>query len=220
MADEVNKLNARALIVVDLQNDFLPGGNLAVTGGDQVIAPIAKLCVERSRLFSTVVATQDWHPAHHESFAVMHPGRCVGEVIDLHGLPQVLWPEHCVQDSFGARFSHGWPVHLTDAVFKKGADPRVDSYSGFFDNGRRADTGLALWLNERGVDEVYICGLATDYCVKFTALDAISMGFKTNIIVDACRGVNLAAGDSDRALLELQQKGVRLLTTRDLLGGV
>ncbi|TNF26284.1 MAG: bifunctional nicotinamidase/pyrazinamidase [Deltaproteobacteria bacterium] len=202
----------RALILVDLQNDFLPGGALAVPNGDAVI-PVANALLPR---FEIVVATQDWHPADHMSFAAQHPGRSPGEVVDLDGLPQVLWPVHCVQGTRGAEFAaplcqEGW-----GAVFVKGTDPRVDSYSGFYDNGHRASTGLADWLRGRGVDTVYVMGLATDYCVKFTALDAVSEGFATHLVVDGCRGVELAPGDVEAALAELREAGVTLVDSGDV----
>src|SRR5258706_8522984 len=156
-----------ALILIDLQNDFVPGGALAVHDGDHVV-PIANELMKR---FDLVVATQDWHPPDHGSFAANHPGKRVGEVIDLNGLPQVLWPVHCVQGTYGAEFVAGLTVDKVTRVFRKGTDAAIDSYSGFFDNGHRRATGMGDWLKERGVRDIYVMGLATDYCVKFTALD-------------------------------------------------
>jgi nicotinamidase/pyrazinamidase len=199
----------RALILVDLQNDFLPGGALAVRAGDAVV-PVANRLVGR---FDRVVATQDWHPVDHGSFAVQHPGRSPGEVIDLHGLPQVLWPAHCVAGTGGASFASALDVAAIHAVFRKGADPTVDSYSGFFDNGRRNDTGLGAWLKAEGVTDVAVLGLATDYCVKWTALDACSLGFRTSLIVDGSRGVELTPGDCERAVAELRAAGVTVTTS-------
>src|SRR5262249_20450868 len=146
---------------------------------------------------------QDWHPAHHGSFAASHPGRKIGELIQLNGLPQVLWPVHCVQVSPGAELAATLDTARIARVFPKGTDPAIDSYSGFFDNGHRKATGLGEHLRERGVTDVYVLGLATDYCVKATALDAVGLGFKTHLIADGCRGVNLKAGDVDRALAEM-----------------
>jgi len=197
----------RALLLVDIQNDFLPGGALAVAEGDRVI-PVANALMDR---FKLVVSTQDWHPPNHESFAVQHPGREPGEVIDLHGLEQILWPVHCVQDSHGAAFADALETERIDRVFPKGTYPAIDSYSGFFDNGRRKDTGLADFLRARGVDKVFIAGLATDYCVKYTAIDAAREGFETYVAVDGCRGVELESGDSQRALEEMKAAGVRLV---------
>lgn len=206
----------RALILVDLQNDFLPGGALAVPGGDEVL-PLANRLQER---FEHVVATRDWHPLDHGSFAANHPGRQPGEIIDLEGLPQVLWPVHCVQHTHGAELAAELNADRIARVFFKGTDPGIDSYSGFFDNGHRRSTGLAEHLRERGVQEVYVLGLATDYCVKFTALDARQLGFHTWLVVDVCRGVDLRAGDVDRAIDEMRAAGVAIITSNDLLNNM
>ena len=203
----------RALILVDIQNDFLPGGALAVPDGDQVIAPANALMPK----FSLVVATQDWHPPDHGSFASNHPGRAPGETITLGGVTQVLWPAHCVQDTRGAEFAAGLARAPVTRVFVKGTDPEVDSYSGFFDNGRRRATGLGEFLRERGATEAVVLGLATDYCVKFTALDALSLGLKTTVVADACRGVELTPGDVARALAEIQAAGGEIRMSADLL---
>lgn len=199
----------RALILVDLQNDFLPGGALAVAHGDETIA-VANGLMPR---FEVVVATQDWHPEDHQSFAVQHEGHRPGELIELQGLPQVLWPVHCVQGSAGADFAPGLESDRIHAIFQKGGDPTVDSYSGFFDNGRRHDTGLAAHLRERGVTEVWVMGLATDYCVKWTALDAKEQGFDVVFVEDGSRGVELVPGDCERAIAELRSAGVRVATS-------
>jgi nicotinamidase/pyrazinamidase len=201
------------LILVDIQNDFLPGGALPVPEGDAVI-PIANRLQEGGR-FDLVVATQDWHPAGHGSFAANHPGRTVGEVIDLNGLPQILWPVHCVQETRGAAFADGLATMTIEKVFPKGTDPAIDSYSGFFDNGHRKSTGLGDYLRARGVTDVYVCGLATDYCVKFTALDARQLGFNTFLVEDASRGVNLKPGDVDAAAKEMRAAGVKVVTRAD-----
>src|SRR5688572_23285646 len=166
-----------ALILVDLQNDFIPGGALAVPRGDEVIPTANRLAAK----FDLVVATQDWHPAGHHSFAAAHPGKKVGDVVDLHGLPQVLWPVHCVQDTRGAAFAPGLDVSRIDHVVRKGTDPDIDSYSGFFDNGHRKATGLHEYLTRRGVRHAYVMGIATDYCVKFTVLDARQLGLDVTL---------------------------------------
>jgi nicotinamidase/pyrazinamidase len=202
----------RALILVDLQNDFLPGGALAVREGDRVI-PIANHLQTRVDL---VVATQDWHPKEHASFASQHPGKAPGEVIELDGLPQVLWPDHCVQLTHGAAFAATLSTRGIAKIFPKGMDPRVDSYSGFFDNGHRHDTGLHAYLQLKGVREVLVCGLATDYCVKWTALDAAELGFETVVVEDACRGVELSEGDVDDALDELEEAGVVIVSSEEV----
>ncbi len=202
----------KALLLVDIQNDFLPGGALEVPSGDAVVPLVNELLP----LFSQVVATQDWHPAQHLSFASNHAGAKIGDVIDLNGLAQVLWPDHCVQHSKGAAFSHDLNVDAIRMVFQKGTDINIDSYSGFFDNGHTKDTGLGDYLHSQGVTEVYIVGLATDYCVKFTALDAVKLGFDTTVITDATRAVNLHPQDGEIALKDMQQAGVRLITCADL----
>jgi len=203
----------RALILVDIQNDFLPGGALAVPHGDEVIAVANRVATT----FDLVVATQDWHPRDHGSFAANHPGKKVGDVIDMHGLPQVLWPVHCVQGTAGAEFAPALDVSRVRRVFQKGTDPAIDSYSGFFDNGHRRSTGLADYLREQGVTEVFVMGLATDYCVKFTALDAVQRaGLKTTLIEDGCRGVNLRPGDSEAAVAEMRAARVEVLRSSDL----
>ena len=201
-----------ALILVDIQNDFLPGGALAVPEGDAVI-PICNSIRDR---FDLVVATQDWHPRDHGSFAANHPGHAVGETIDLNGLKQILWPVHCVQNSPGAEFAKDLRMLPTDRVFQKGTDPGIDSYSGFFDNGHRKSTGLDDYLKSKSVTDVFVAGLATDYCVKFTALDARSLGYRVHLIVDACRGVNLQPGDVDAAIEDMRKAGVIVTKSEDL----
>ncbi len=196
----------RALLVVDVQNDFLPGGALEVPRGDELVGVVNALM----RRFELVVATQDWHPPDHTSFAVNHPGRRPGQEIELDGVPQMLWPAHCVARSPGADFAPGLETERFAAVFRKGTDARVDSYSGFFDNRHLRATGLSDDLARRGVDEVWIAGLATDYCVRFTALDARGLGLRTVVVEDACRGVELQPGDVAAALAEMREAGCRL----------
>lgn len=202
----------KTLILVDIQNDFLPGGALAVPDGDAIV-PVVNRLLPR---YDLVVATQDWHPADHGSFAANHPGRSPFEQIDLNGLPQTLWPAHCMQNTGGACFAPSLDTRRIARIFPKGTDPRVDSYSGLFDNGRRSATGLGDWLRRQGADELHICGLATDYCVKFTALDAIAEGFRVALITDACRGIDLPKGNIDAALTEMKDAGVRLINSNDL----
>ena len=195
-----------ALILVDIQNDFLPGGALAVPEGDAVI-PVCNAIRDR---FNLVVATQDWHPRDHGSFAANHPGHSVGQTIDLNGLKQILWPVHCVQNTPGAQFAKDLRMLPTDRIFQKGTDPAIDSYSGFFDNGHRKSTGLDAFLKNKSVTDVFVAGLATDYCVKFTALDARSLGYNVHLVVDACRGVDLQPGDVDAAIEEMRKAGVMI----------
>jgi nicotinamidase/pyrazinamidase len=197
----------KALIIVDVQNDFIPGGALAVHDGDKIVPIINDL----QSKFDFIVATQDWHPEDHGSFAANHQGKRVGEFIDLNGVNQILWPVHCVQGTFGAEFHKDLKKDKWKAVFQKGINPLVDSYSGFFDNNRQGDTGLSSYLKENGVDEIYVCGLATDYCVKFTVLDGISEGFKTYLFSDATKAVNIHPNDYELAIKEMKKAGVSIL---------
>jgi nicotinamidase/pyrazinamidase len=203
----------KALILVDIQNDFLPGGALAVPDGDAVIPVANKLQV----VFPLVVATQDWHPLDHGSFAASHPGKKVFEQIELNGLPQTLWPVHCVQNTKGADLANALDRNRIAKIFPKGTNAGIDSYSGLFDNGHRKSTGLGEWLKVQGVTEVFVCGLATDYCVKFTALDAVGLGFKTHFIEDASRGVNLRPDDVKNATEEMKRAGITIVQSADLL---
>lgn len=208
---EWNKEKA-ALIIVDVQNDFIPGGALAVGEGDQIVPLINAL----QNKFKHVIATQDFHPVDHGSFASNHTNRKPGEFIDLAGLTQILWPVHCVQGTEGAEFHPDLNQSQWDAVFQKGKNPAVDSYSGFFDNARRGDTGLGDYLKSIGIERVFVCGLALDYCVKFTALDSKSLGFDTILIDDATRAVNLKPEDGDLAMAEMKSAGIVILTSKEL----
>ncbi|MBO6936062.1 MAG: bifunctional nicotinamidase/pyrazinamidase [Deltaproteobacteria bacterium] len=202
----------RALILVDIQNDFMPGGALAVPDGFAVV-PVANALLPT---FDLVVASQDWHPAGHGSFASSHEGKAPGEMGELAGMPQVMWPDHCVQETEGAAFVESLDLSRAPKgveVFQKGTDPRIDSYSAFFDNGHRKDTGLGDWLKAREVRQVVIVGVATDYCVKFTALDAAELGFDVVLLEDGCRGVNLQPDDSEKAKDEMRAAGVTVTTS-------
>lgn len=204
----------KVLLVVDIQNDFLPTGALPVVDGDQVV-PVANAVMPR---FSLVIATQDWHPPDHGSFAVNHPGKRPGDMIELGGLPQVLWPPHCVQGTPGADFAPGLLTGYFAHVVQKGTDPQIDSYGGFFDNGHRRATGLDALLKAHGVDEIYLLGLTTDYCVRYTALDARLLGYSTYLVLDGCRGVNLHPGDVDRAVKEMTATGVVTMLSSEVAG--
>lgn len=201
-----------ALILVDIQKDFLPGGALAVSQGDQVI-PVAN---ELQKHFNLVVATQDYHPASHLSFAANHKGKKPGDHIELKGLDQVLWPVHCVQESEGAAFADTLEMDKVEKVFQKGTDPEIDSYSGFYDNGHLKATGLGDYLRQKGVDRVVIAGLAADYCVKYTALDAKGLGFDTVVVKDGTRAVNLQEVDFERALEEMESQGIRIVSSEEI----
>lgn len=202
----------QALILVDLQNDFMPGGALAVPSGDQIV-PVANAVQPH---FQHVIATQDWHPASHQSFAANHPAKKMGDIIDLHGISQVLWPVHCVQGTDGAALVKGLDTSRVERIFHKGTDPQIDSYSAFFDNEHRKETGLGDYLHSLNITKVYVLGLATDYCVKFTVLDACRMGFDVYVIEDGCRGINLSEGDSTRAIAEMQAAGAHIIQSKKL----
>jgi nicotinamidase/pyrazinamidase len=193
--DEQARPTKRALILVDIQNDFCPGGSLAVRAGDRVVPVVNEL----QKHFELIVATKDWHPVGHSSF-------------------ETLWPPHCIQESTGAEFVPTLDTTRIARTFLKGTDMAVDSYSGFFDNEHKRATGLGDYLKAQGVTDVVIVGLATDYCVKFTALDALQLGFHTTVVKDACRGVEVNPGDTDRALAEMAAAGAEIIESQELLG--
>lgn len=201
----------KALIIVDIQNDFLPGGALAVDEGDEVIRIINRL----QKKFDLVVATQDWHPANHKSFASMHVGKKIFEQIILEGLPQVLWPDHCVQETFGAAFSSKLDTKKIEAIFRKGMDENIDSYSGFFDNGKMKATGMGAYLKGRGVTSIYVAGLAGDFCVNFTAVDGLELGFESTIIEDATRAID--AENFKKVMIEFKIKGGKMMNSLDIV---
>ncbi|MBL1410254.1 bifunctional nicotinamidase/pyrazinamidase [Sphingobacterium faecale] len=176
----------KALLIVDIQNDFLPGGSLEVLSGDQIIQVINSL----QSKYDLVIATQDWHPATHKSFASQHIERQVFDRINLNGIDQILWPDHCVQGTRGAQLADGLDQARIEAIFRKGIEPSIDSYSGFFDNDRLRNTGLHGYLRDRSVTEVHVCGLAADFCVHFTAMDALSLGYKTVVLSKATKTIN------------------------------
>jgi len=197
----------RALIIVDIQNDFVTGGKLEVTHGEQIIPLVNELMDD----FDLVVATQDWHPQNHKSFASNHPDKKPFEKMILGGLEQTLWPDHCVQGSGGAEFNSQLAMNRVEGIFRKGMDPDIDSYSGFFDNGHKKATGLTGYLKERRIQSVYVCGLAGDFCVFYTARDAMQQGFKTVLIEDATRAIN--DDDFERAKHELRENGGQILNS-------
>lgn len=204
----------RALLLVDLQNDFCAGGALAVPEGDNTVDIANQLinwCQSRD---IPVIASQDWHPANHGSFASQHQVAVYSQGM-LDGLPQTFWPDHCVQNSEGAALHPLLKQKAIDRIFHKGENPLVDSYSAFFDNGRRQKTTLDEWLREHNIGELIIMGLATDYCVKFTVLDALQLGYRVNVITDGCRGVNINPQDSAQAFMEMSVAGATLYTLAD-----
>jgi nicotinamidase/pyrazinamidase len=199
----------KALLLVDIQNDFLPGGALGVKDGDQIIPIIQKILESQS--FDLIIATKDWHPQDHTSFAATHQNKQVGDKIMVEHRPQILWPVHCVQNTFGAEFGSGWDTSKIDLIFHKGTNPSIDSYSAFYDNSHLRSTGLGEYLKEKGIQDVYIAGLATDYCIKYSALDALHAGFQVYVFIDACRGAELQPGDCDQAILDMQAQGAHII---------
>lgn len=205
-------IERRALIVIDLQNDFCPGGALAVGGGDQVLDPINSIVPG----FERVVLTQDWHPRGHVSFASAWPGKKVYQSVEAEGLAQTLWPDHCVQGSPGADFHPGLRADRASLILRKGFRPRLDSYSCFLENDRRTPTGLDGWLRGLGLSELYFAGLATDFCVLYSVLDAIRLGYRATLVEDAVRGVDMPPGAAARAMDEMRAEGALLLESRVL----
>jgi nicotinamidase/pyrazinamidase len=198
-------MDNEALIVIDVQNDFCPGGALAVSGGDEIVPLVNRLIDSHAH----VVLTQDWHPAGHSSFASSHAGTAPFGSIDLTYGPQTLWPDHCVQGTKGAEFHTGLAWTKAELVIRKGFRPDIDSYSAFFENDRKTPTGLAGYLRERGLSKLSLVGLATDYCVAYSALDARRLGFETSVILDACRAIDLG-GSLQNALTQMKEAGVKL----------
>lgn len=205
-------MTKKALILVDIQNDFLPDGKLAVPHGNEIL-PVVKTLLDLP--FDLIVATQDWHPSNHGSFAVNH-NKTPGDKIMLHGIEQILWPVHCIANTKGAELSEMIPKTKIAKFFYKGTDKNIDSYSAFFDNDHQKSTGLAEYLRSKKIEELYIAGLATDYCIKYSILDALELGFKTHLIVDACRGINVHKHDSERALNEIVRAGGILKTHQEI----
>jgi nicotinamidase/pyrazinamidase len=202
-----------ALLLVDIQNDFCPGGALAVVGGDEVV-PVAN---RLARLFGSVILTQDWHPPDHRSFASAHPGMSAFATTTFAYGPQVLWPDHCVQGTWGAGFHPDLDVPMAQLVLRKGFHRGIDSYSAFFENDRATPTGLAGYLRERGVSRVVLAGLATDFCVAFSAEDAVRCGFEAAVVEDGCRAIDLQ-GSLDAAKARLASAGARLVRSTDIAG--
>lgn len=201
----------QALIIVDVQNDFLETGKLPVPDGSKVISVINRLIP----LFQTVVATQDWHPAEHKSFACNHEGKKLYDMIEMPYGPQVLWPAHCVQGTRGAEIAEALQLTGTEFNVKKGTNSELDSYSAFYEADGKSKTVLAQWLKEQGITDLYVCGLATDFCVSWSALDAVKEGFKTYIIEDACRGIDVN-GSMAAAKKQWMNKGIEVLQSTEL----
>lgn len=202
----------RALLIVDMQNDFMPGGALGIFNGDEIIPLINALIPD----FPLVVVSQDWHPADHVSFAHSHPGKKVGDVITVKETKQILWPMHCIRASKGAELIDELDKEAIACNFYKGTEKNIDGYSAFFDNARLKSTGLADYLRSRGVNAIYIAGVATEYCVLYSTLDALDLGFTVFVIEDACRGINLRPGDAKKALEEMLSKGATMVRSSDV----
>lgn len=202
----------RALLIVDLQNDFCPGGSLAVPDGDSIIPTVNKLV----NVFDAVIQTQDWHPAGHSSFASSHEVKEPYDTVEMDYGIQVLWPDHCVQGSMGAEFHPELNTLKTQVMIRKGFRKAIDSYSTFYENDQETTTGLTGYLNQRGITDLYTVGLATDFCVKWSILDGIDEGFNMYIVKDAVKGIDLD-GSLDAAWNEMKEKGVNIVTSDDLL---
>ncbi|MCE0463925.1 MULTISPECIES: bifunctional nicotinamidase/pyrazinamidase [Pseudomonas] len=202
-----------ALLVIDVQNDFIPGGQLAVPGGDEIVPLINRL----GRSFAQVVLAQDWHPAGHASFASSHPGKQPFDLIELPYGEQKLWPDHCIQGTQGAALHPALDLPHAQLIIRKGCNPAIDSYSAFMEADRRTPTGLAGYLKERGIDTVYLVGLALDFCVMFSALDARAAGFNAFVVVDACRGIDID-GSMTTAIRRMQEANVALIQSSALAG--
>jgi nicotinamidase/pyrazinamidase len=200
----------KTLIIIDLQNDFMPGGALAVPRGDEIVSLINELQPK----FDLVIATQDWHPNEHASFAASHSGKKEFDEIELDGIPQILWPVHCVQNTSGAEFHKDLHTGHIEAIFRKGTNPKIDSYSGFYDNAHKKSTGLTGYLKEKGATELYFCGLAAEFCVAFSVKDALDEGFNAVLLEDATRALDQE--NFEKAKEEIQQKGGRIIETSAL----
>jgi nicotinamidase/pyrazinamidase len=201
-----------ALLITDVQKDFLPGGSLEIPESDKIIPVINNLLHK----FNLIIAIKDWHPANHGSFASNHKDHQPGDIIDLEGLEQILWPDHCVQGSPGAELSPRLNQSVIQKVFFKGTDPKIDSYSAFFDNGHRKHTELHNYLQKKGVTRLFVTGLAADFCVLFTVKDALQLGYETYLVTDAIRGVNIKPEDTENALAEVKSKGAKLIMSNEL----
>ena len=201
------------LLIVDIQNDFLKGGALEVKNSNNIVQTVNKL----QKYFDLIVATQDWHPNNHKSFAKQHKDNKIGDFIDINGIDQILWPDHCIENSFGAELSAELTKDNIDKIFRKGSNPEIDSYSGFFENDKISKTGLDEYLIGKNVDTIYVCGLATDYCVKFTALDSLALGYETYLIQDACKGVNINPKDTEIALSDMKSKGIKIVNSSSII---
>lgn len=209
-------MTKKALILVDIQNDFLPGGALAIPNSDKILPEIDKLA---ALPFHTIVASKDWHPPNHVSFAATHEKK-VGEKIIYNDIEQILWPAHCVQNTAGAEFADRPFTKKISRTFYKGTETSIDSYSAFFDNGHVRSTGLSDYLKKLEIQEIYLAGLATDYCVKYSVLDALNLGFDVFIVADACKGISLNPNDAEQALERMEKSGAKITTIQNMMNDI
>lgn len=206
-------MNKSALLIVDMQKDFMPSGSLAVQGADTIIPCINELMP----FFSLVIASKDFHPSYHVSFASSHKGKKVGDVIAVLGKQQVLWPDHCIQGTDGATIDPRIDIAKVHHFVHKGVNKEIDSYSTFFDNAHNMSTGLAEYLKKEGVEKLFLCGVATEYCVLYSALDALKMGFTVFVINDACKGIDLHQGDDNAALALMKKNGAFIIHSQEVI---
>ena len=206
-----------ALIIVDMQNDFMPGGALPVDEGDQIIDSINYVVEIFKNNNGIIVLTQDWHPENHMSFASSHPVKNPGDEFQSEGIGPILWPDHCIQGSQGANFHDKLKVNMANAIIRKGYNPTVDSYSGFIENDKKSETGLAGYLKSLNVKRIFICGLALDYCCYFTSLDGFDFGFEVYFLVNLTRGIDLPPGNISKSLQHMRDKGIRFATKDNLI---
>ena len=209
IAKEIKINNKDVLIIVDMQNDFMPNGALPVEEGDQIVDDINKVAEIFKGKNGKVVLTQDWHPKNHKSFASQHPNKNPGDEYHSEGIGPILWPDHCVQDSKGADFHKDLKKDLADAIIQKGMNPVIDSYSGFMENDKKSETGLADTIRSLGVERIFVCGLALDYCCYFTAVDGVDLGFKVYFLVDLTKGIDLPSGNISNSLENMVNKGIK-----------
>jgi nicotinamidase/pyrazinamidase len=206
---EIKINNKDGLIIVDMQNDFMPNGALPVEEGDLIVDDINKIAEIFKRKNGKVVLTQDWHPKNHKSFASQHPDKNPGDEYQSEGIGPILWPDHCVQDSKGADFQKDLKKDLADAIIQKGMNPAIDSYSGFIENDKKSETGLADKIRSLGVERIFVCGLALDYCCYFTAVDGVDLGFKVYFLVDLTKGIDIPSGNISNSLENMVNKGIK-----------
>jgi len=204
--------NKKVLIVIDMQNDFCPGGNLPVKDGDEIIPVVNEIM----KSFAVVVATQDWHPQNHVSFASNHKGKKIYDTIIHDGIDQALWPDHCVAGTKGADFYKGLDTDRFNLILRKGTNPAIDSYSAFMENDKKTETGLHGYIKALNPAKVFVCGLATDYCVYYTAMDSVKYGFETHVLIDACRGIDEPAGSINAVIADMKKSGIKIENVNEL----